>query len=148
MEYPAVTQERIEQALTSLELNFERDEDGDTVLGFEELVCFFGVNDNNFVGWANWRGAATTEEDIAQLHLVINEVNKEVPMLRTSAREGEAGVWPQGFTLFPTPEGVSDEQLKNMLDYFFYASHFMAAMLSEHIGHIKFEVPENEGEES
>lgn len=145
MEYPAVTQERLEQALTELNLNFGRDDDGDTILGFEELLCFFTVSDINFIGWANWMGGAKTDEDIADLYLAVNEVNKEVPMVRTRVIESEGSAFPQGFALFPVPDGASDEQLKSMVDYFFHASHMMAHLLNEQVGRLKFEDRNTEG---
>lgn len=147
MNYPPVTQERIEQALSSLNLAFQRDKDDNTVLSLEELVCAFGVFENHFTGLANWRGIANNEEDGYQLRLAINEVNKKVPTMRTHARKFEDKVFPQGMVTFPTSHGVSDEQLRIMLDRFFSSAHDMAALLHGFVGHLKIDASQKNGED-
>lgn len=145
--YSGVSQARVDQALTEMGLPFERGEDGSTVLKFKELECSIFASDNNFVGWALWQRAATNGEDIDQLRLVINEVNKEVPKLRVFAQESKEGVRPRGFVLFPTNEGASDGQLESMLNCFLQSAHIMAAQLADHAGHLSLHTPSNNGEQ-
>lgn len=148
MDYSPVTRERIQQALTSLGMAFRQDEKENIIVSLEEVICVFGVFDDHFAGLANWRGGAANEEDGYQLRQVINEVNKKVPTMRTHARKAGEWVLPQGMVTFPTSCGVSDEQLRRMLDRFFASVHEMAALLSEFAGHLKIDASEKNGEDS
>lgn len=148
MEFSPVTQERIEQALTSLGVAFHHDEYGDTAVNLDDLHCYFVINDNNFVARADWRGAATSPEDILPLRRLINHLNVNEPSLRVSAQKGKGRIQPQGFVMFPVPFGVSDEQLARMVDFFFAGARRMADILNEYAGELKFQAPENDEEES
>ena len=148
MEFSPVTQERIDQALSSLGIAFHHDEYGNTAVNFDDMHCYFVINDNNFVARADWRGAATREEDFLPLRELINYLNTNMPSLRVSVQTDKGGVQPQGFALFPLPLGVNDEQLKLMLDFFFTGVQQVADFLSEHACELKFGAAKNNEEES
>lgn len=147
MEFPPVTQERIQQALTSLGVAFKHDEYGDTAVDLEDLHCYFVINDNSFIARADWLGAATEAEDILALRRLINSLNMAVPWVRIRAHKVNGGVQPQGFILYPLPGGANDEQLSLMLDFFFTGANYMSSYLSKYAGDLKFSAPKNNNEE-
>ena len=141
MEFPAISRQRIAKALTDLKLTFEINEDGEPVIEFEDLLCSFTIQPDHFSAWARWRGVATTEDDLHELRLIVNETNLEVPLVRASIMSTPHGHLPVGHTLFPATVGMTDAQIKDGLDYFFVCAHAMASLLNEAVGDLKTNRP-------
>lgn len=140
-----VTQERIEAVLDALGLKHFRGEDGQTHTAFPELVCFFQVADVGFKATTRWMATARDDKDIQTLRLMANDLNRAMPLVRTHpmVREDGTAIALVEAPFFAAP-GVSDEQLRAMIEYYFSAIHHVKAQLGGQLAHIIDPRPESE----
>ena len=129
-----VTQERIEAQLDGFGLKHFRGEDGETTTAFPGLVCFFTVIDAGFKVSTRWMATARKPEQVQKLRYVANDLNAVVPLVRTHpiVREDETAVAVIEAPFFTTA-GVTDSQLKSMLEFYFSAIHHIAEKLGKHV---------------
>lgn len=113
-----LTQERIEQTLHALEINYGTDEDGELIAGFEGNPCWFRVTGHGdeqcvFSFNGRWKGALPPEQLGAALSFV-NEWNATKMFPRAICVQTEDDVVILGADFVIDHEfGVSDLQLRN-----------------------------------
>lgn len=123
--FTPVTQERLERHLDTLNLtHFRGESDGLTRTGFPGLVCFFQVEDAGFKVTTRWLAVSDTDADTLELRLLCNELNRSLPLVRVHpvVRPDQTTVVLMEAPFF-TSGAVSDEQLANMIGFYFSAIH-------------------------
>lgn len=132
-----ITQERVEAQLTGFGLQHFRNEEGVTVTAFPGMVCFIEFADAGCKITTRWLGIVETEEDTRTLRLRANELNRFIPVLRTHpiSRSDGSTIALMEAPLFATV-GVSDSQLKAMLEFYFSTVHQLQTELRKALPHI------------
>lgn len=75
---PAVTYERLKQAIETAELNYDVDpEDGEIRVGFENCIFFLNLNDFTWRTSMLWRGGATDKETYDALVAWVHASNSQ-----------------------------------------------------------------------
>ncbi|QPK84096.1 YbjN domain-containing protein [Corynebacterium qintianiae] len=133
--FAPVTQERIEGHLDTLNLtHFRGESDGLTRTGFPGLVCFFQVEDAGFKVTARWLPICDTNADALELRLVVNELNRSLPLVRVHPVRREDGSTVVLIEApFFTSGAVSDEQFAAMIEFYFSAIHHVKAQLEKRL---------------
>lgn len=142
-----ITQERVEAQLDAFDLKYFRGDDGNTRTAFPGLVCFFEFTDAGCKISSRWLGTAATPEDIETLRETANQLNRIIPLVRTHPilRSDDTAVAIIEAPLFATV-GVTDEQLRQMLEFYFSSAHHVKGELKEALPHIDDSLTEPESE--
>lgn len=125
-----VTHDRLASTLEAMNLQYYRDEDGDIRTAFPALAVFFQVEKEGFKASTRWMATLTAREDIEKARLVANKLNQSLPLVRVHPvlRDDLTCVIVIEAPFF-TREGVTDDQLTQMLDFYFTViNHVGAAM--------------------
>ncbi|MBI8999417.1 YbjN domain-containing protein [Corynebacterium sp. CCM 9185] len=129
MALPMVTHARVESFLRSEELNFDRDEDGDIVVGFQDIIFFITIEDNllRVAGW--WRGELTDDDAVERAVTAANMLNRDLVIPKTVV----AGNGPNVIfeNALQTSEGLTDDQLNAYLVGSLQSSFHAASKLAE-----------------
>lgn len=141
-----VTHDRIAATLDALNLQYYR-EDGEVRTAFPALAVFFEVEPQGFKATARWMATLTEEGDIQLLRRKANELNRALPLVRTHpvVRPDETAVCVVEAPFFAS-DGFTDEQVRQMLEYFFSIIHHVAEEMRTTFPHIEELVPTSEGE--
>lgn len=135
--FAPVDQERIEAVLDEFDLKHFRGDDGTTRTAFPGLVVFFQIEDFGFKVSTRWLATARTAEDIQTLRYESNTLNQMMMLIRLHpiVREDETAVLLIEAPFFTTA-GVTDEQLRQMLSFYFSGIHHVAEQMRGHLPHI------------
>ena len=135
--FAPVDQERIETVLDEFDLMYFRGEDGTTRTAFPGLVVFFQIEDFGFKVSTRWLATARTDNDIETLRYESNTLNQMMMLIRLHpiVREDETAVLLIEAPFFTTA-GVTDQQLRQMLSFYFSGIHHVAEQMRGHLPHI------------
>lgn len=144
-----LTQERLEAQLSGLNLQHFRNEEGLTVTAFPGMACFFEFAEIGCKITTRWLGLIESEEDTATVRLRTNELNRFMPLVRTHpiTRSDNSTIVLLEAPLF-APHGVTDGQLKAMLQFYFSTIHDLQRDLRKTLPHIADEMPPTGGSET
>lgn len=123
--FAPVTQERIAATLEALDLKYFRDEEkGDIRTAFPGLAIFFEVGEPGFKATARWMTIFNDPGEIAKLRVKANDMNRSLPLLRVHAitRNDNTAVAVMEAPFFARA-GVTDTQLRQMIEFFFSIIH-------------------------
>ncbi len=125
-----VTHDRLASTLEAMNLQYYRDEDGDLRTAFPGLAVFFQVAEEGFKTSTRWMANLTKTEDIEKARLISNQLNQSLPLVRVHPvlRDDLTCVIVIEAPFFAR-EGATDEQLKQMLDFYFSVIHHVAAAM-------------------
>ncbi|VEG28407.1 type III secretion system chaperone family protein [Actinomyces howellii] len=112
---PKVTIARVEAWLKSEDLNYELDEDGDVLTGFENCMVSIIDRGGDFLSVATtWRGELGEVEEAA-LRVEVDEHNHSKYGPRAAVRATDDGAVLSADMSVVTTEGMSDAQLADFL---------------------------------
>lgn len=131
MDFPAATKERLEAALTSLELKTFRDDDDDVCVAFENCYCYFQIGAVTLSCTGTWNGNAADEETAQDMFWFANSLNARGLVGACNTVQRPEGVSMHNKTHFLLGEGASDPQLSEMLDTWLQTVIGMCAQLEE-----------------
>lgn len=132
-----VDQERIEAVLDEFDLKHFRGDDGTTRTAFPGLVVFFQIEDFGFKVSTRWLATAREHDDIQVLRSETNLLNQMLMLIRVHPiirEDGTAVVLIEA--PFFTTAGVTDEQLSQMLGFYFSEIHRISERLGAHMPQI------------
>ena len=132
-----ITQERVEAQLDGFNLQYFRDEQGMTVTAFPGMVSFAEFADAGAKITTRWMGTITGDEDTRSIRERANELNSFIPLVRVhpvSRADGSTVVLMEA-PLFSTV-GVTDSQLRSMLELYFSTTHHLLGELRKALPHI------------
>ncbi|OEY23763.1 hypothetical protein A0K93_03110 [Corynebacterium sp. BCW_4722] len=141
--------DRIAAVLDSLNLKYFRGEVGDIRTAFPGLAVFLEEQPEGFKASARWMAVLEEPKDIYALRLKANEMNRFLPLVRVHAvqREDNTAVVIIEAPFFAT-DGFTDEQLSNMIEYFFSAIHHTADVMRKQFPHVEEMLPGDDNEEA
>lgn len=140
--FTPVDQERIEAVLDGFNLKHFRGDDGTTRTAFPGLVLFFQIAEFGFKISTRWMATVRSAEDIQTLRIESNNLNRAMPLIRLhpiTRDDGTAVLLIEA--PFFTTVGVTDDQLREMLSFYFSGIHHVADQMRGHLPHISDELP-------
>lgn len=120
MALPQVTDARVEKVLNSEGLNFDRDDDGDFIVGFDYFVIYIHIDDNFLRLSALWRVELPDDETIDRAATAANALNQRLAMPKTVI--GGPGPYVIFESSLASEAGLTDEQLEGFIVHTFYAT--------------------------
>ena len=118
MPLPSVTYDRMRAVLEEEELNYDVQDSGELVCGFEQLIVWMNIDERTLRTTGAWRGSSTSDEDGAAIRAFCHQVNSNQNFPKTYPQGDGTEDTPYIFIMehsVPCTQGLSDEQLR---DYF------------------------------
>lgn len=140
-ELAPVTHDRIASTLEALGLQYYREdgrEPNEVRTAFTGLAVFFETQPQGFKVSSRWMATLEDEADIQLLRRKANELNRALPLVRIHpvVREDGTAVCIADAPFFAS-DGFSDEQIRQMLEFYFSVAHLMTREMRATFPHIE-----------
>ncbi|MBC3178634.1 YbjN domain-containing protein [Corynebacterium lujinxingii] len=142
--FPAISQDRIAATLKAMDLKYYQEDTGETRTAFPGLAVFFDVANEGFKASARWMATVRGADQVATFRTRCNEINRTMPLVRVHPvrRDDDTAVALIEAPFFSN-DGFSDDQIREMLEYYFSAIHHIAQLLRDALPDVEETLPTN-----